>query len=199
LTEPIGRVLTTDEEDALLKACAKSHSSALHPFVALGITTGMRYSEIRLLKWEQVDLIGATLTVGASKTDAGTGRKVPLNTRALKALQTWATQFPDRKPHHHLFPTEGIGLATDDAVVVAHHTKPTVPIESEQHAWQRAKKAAGVPIRFHDLRHSACTRLLEAGVPLMVAGQLLGWARGTVALMAAKYAATSGRRPCRTP
>ena len=44
-----------------------------------------------------------------------------------------------------------------------------------------------MPVRFHDLRHSACTRLLEAGVPLMVVGQLLGWARGTVALMAAKY------------
>lgn len=183
----IGRVLTTAQEEALLTACAQSHSRALHPFVSLAMNTGMRYSEIRLLTWGQVDLIGATLTVGASKTDAGAGRKIPLNVRALKALQTWATQFPDRKAHHYLFPTEGIGLATDYAVVIAHHTKPAVAIGSLQHAWQRAKKAAGVPVRFHDLRHSACTRLLEAGVPLMVVGQLLGWARGTVALMAAKY------------
>jgi integrase len=147
----------------------------------------MRYSEIRLLTWNQIDLIGATLTVGASKTDAGSGRKIPLNARALKALQAWATGFPKRKGQHYVFPTEGIGLATNDEVVVAHHTEPTEPIGSVQHAWQRAKKAAGVTIRFHDLRHSACTHLLEAVVPLMVVGQLLGLAGGTVAAMAKKY------------
>lgn len=183
----VGRVLTPGEEDKILAACAKSRSRALHPYVVLAINTGMRYSEIRLLRWRQLDLIGATLTVGASKTDAGSGRKIPLNTRALTALQSWATLFPDREPEHYIFPTEGIGLATDDSLVVAHHTKPSVPIGSIQHAWQRAQKAAGVRIRFHDLRHTACTRLLEAGVPLMVAGQLLGWAGGTVAAMAAKY------------
>jgi integrase len=110
-----------------------------------------------------------------------------LNARASKALQTWAAGFPKRKAHHYVFPTEGIGLATNDELVVAHHTEPTEPIGSVQHAWQRAKKAAGVAIRFHDLRHSACTHLLEAGVPLMVVGQLLGWAGGTVAAMAARY------------
>ena len=183
----VGRVLTAKEEADLLDACANSRSRALYPFVVLAINTGMRYSEIRLLTWNQIDLIGATLTVGASKTDAGSGRKIPLNARALKALQTWATGFPKRKGHHYVFPTEGIGLATNDEVVVAHHTEPTEPIGSVQHAWQRAKKAAGVTIRFHDLRHSACTHLLEAGVPLMVVGQLLGWAGGTVAAMAKKY------------
>jgi len=183
----VGRVLTAKEQSDLLDACAKSRSRALHPFVVLAINTGMRYSEIRLLTWDQIDLIGATLTVGASKTDTGSGRKVPLNARALKALQTWATSFPDRKADHYVFPTEGIGLATNDEVVIAHHTDTTEPIGSVQHAWQRAKKAAGVTIRFHDLRHSACTHLLEAGVPLMVVGQLLGWAGGTVAAMAAKY------------
>ena len=183
----VGRVLTAKEESDILDACARSRSRALYPFVVLAINTGMRYSEIRLLTWDQIDLIGATLTVGASKTDAGSGRKIPLNARALKALQAWATIFPDRKPNHYVFPTEGIGLATNDEVVVAHHTDATEPIGSVQHAWQRAKKGAGVTIRFHDLRHSACTHLLEAGVPLMVVGQLLGWAGGTVAAMAAKY------------
>lgn len=183
----VGRVLTPTEESNLLQACAKSRSRALYPFVVLALNTGMRYSEIRLLTWGRVDLIGATLTVGASKTEAGAGRKVPLNAQALKALQTWAGNFPKRQPAHYVFPTEGIGLATDDEVVIAHHTDTTEPIGSVQHAWQRAKKSAGVSIRFHDLRHSACTRLLEAGVPLMVVGQLLGWAGGTVASMAAKY------------
>ena len=36
-------------------------------------------------------------------------------------------------------------------------------------------------------RHTACTRMLEAGTPLMVVGQLLGWTAGTVASMAKRY------------
>jgi len=183
----IGCVLTTAEEDALLKACGESRSRLLLPYVVLAINTGMRFGEIRLLKWSQVDLIGATVTVGESKTDAGSGRKVPLNARALKALQTWATSFPDRKPHHYVFPSEGAGLATDEAVVNTHHTKPTVPIGDVQRAWERARRVAEVTVRFHDLRHTACTRMLEAGTPLMVVGQLLGWTAGTVAAMAKRY------------
>lgn len=185
--DEIGKALSHEEEDRILAACGKSRSRALLPFVVVAVNTGMRYSEIRLLKWNQVDLIGARLTVGSSKTDAGSGRQIPLNTRALMALTAWATRFPERKADHYVFPTEGVGIAGDDETVVAHHTDPTVPIGSIAHAWQRAKRAGNVRVRFHDLRHTACTRLLEAGIPLMTVGQLLGWAGGTVALMAKRY------------
>ena len=67
----IGRVLTTDEEDALVRACGQSRSRLLLPYVVLALNSGMRTGEVRLLRWAQVDLIGATVTVGESKTDAG--------------------------------------------------------------------------------------------------------------------------------
>ena len=105
----------------------------------------------------------------------------------MGALQAWATHFPNRKPEHYVFPSEGVGLATDDPVVTTHHTKPCVPIGDVQRAWERARRVAGVTVRFHDLRHTACTRMLEAGTPLMVVGQLLGWTAGTVASMAKRY------------
>ena len=92
-----GRALTRAEEDVLLESCAKSRSRVLYPFVVLAMNTGMRYSEIRLLRWEQIDLVGRVVTVGASKTDAGTGRKVPLNERAFMAMVAWAQTFPSRK------------------------------------------------------------------------------------------------------
>jgi integrase len=38
----------------------------------------MRASEIRGLTWERVDFFGKSLTVGKSKTTAGTGRIIPL-------------------------------------------------------------------------------------------------------------------------
>lgn len=41
-------------------------------------------------------------------------------------------------------------------------TRPTTTIK---HAWETLRKAAGVSCRLHDLRHTALTKLAEAGVP----------------------------------
>lgn len=44
-----------------------------------------------------------------------------------------------------------------------------------QRAWERARKAAGYPhVHFHDLRHSAASELINAGVDLYTVGRVLG-------------------------
>lgn len=60
--------------------------------------------EIRKLRWSQVDLSEAFLTVGKSKTDAGTGCPIPLNLAAKSALTDWGNRFPGHKPEHYVFP-----------------------------------------------------------------------------------------------
>ncbi len=131
--------------------------------------------------------IGGTITVGHSKTDAGTGRKVPINDRALAALTAWAQNFPKGKDAHYVFPSEQYGLATNDRVVKVYETEPTEATTSVQEGWQLAKERCGVKVRLHDLRHTAATRMLEAGVGLTVVGEILGWARSTTVLMATRY------------
>ena len=42
-------------------------------------------------------------------------------------------------------------------------------------------------IRFHDLRHSAATKMLENGVPLATVTQVLGWSASTAIRMAKRY------------
>jgi integrase len=44
-----------------------------------------------------------------------------------------------------------------------------------------------VKCRFHDLRHSAVTRLLEAGVSFPIVASLLGWSPSTTTKMAKRY------------
>ncbi len=44
-----------------------------------------------------------------------------------------------------------------------------------------------VKCRFHDLRHTAVTRLLEAGVPYPVVGSMMGWSAATAIRMAKRY------------
>jgi len=185
--DDVGRALTSEEERLLLAACGSSRSRALLPVVTLAMNTGMRRGEILGLTWARVDFLGERLTVGQSKTAAGQGRNIPLNATALGAIQGWATNFPARRPEHFVFASERYGLAGNDATAHSHAADPGKPMGSFKEAWESAKRRSGVTCRFHDLRHSACTRLVERGVPLPVIASLFGWSAGTTVRMAKRY------------
>lgn len=140
----VGRALTPEQEALLLADCGRSASRALLPFVTLAIDTGARYDTIRTLQWGRVDLERGRIKIGKDKTQAGTGRTVPLNTRALETLRFWAAQFPDREPEHYVFPVQRYGLhgskGTFGGVVKPYATDPTHPTGSIQSAWVRTKK-----------------------------------------------------------
>ena len=112
--DDVGHALTLEEEAALLTACLKSRCRCLYVAVMLALNTGMRYSEIRLLRWRQVDFAAKILTVGKSKSPTGTGRAIPLNGRILSVLEMWAAQFPGRQPAHFVFPSEKYGAAGEE-------------------------------------------------------------------------------------
>lgn len=183
----VGRAISPAEEEALLKACAASRSRSLPVAVTIALNTCMRLSEIRLLRWSQLDFLSQTVTVGKSKTDAGTGRFIPINDPLATCLISWAAQFPDRKPAEHVFPFERYGAAGDDFLPCVYDTDPTKPIGSWKEAWEKARKDSGVGCRFHDLRHTGCTRMLEGGVPFPVVADLMGWSSATTIRMATRY------------
>jgi integrase len=185
--DDIGRAITPEEEAKLLKACGESRSRSLLPAVTLALNTCMRYSEIRFLQWNQVDFTARTITVGKSKTDSGTGRVLPLNTRAWAILEFWATNFPERQPEHYVFPSERYGAAGDDFKACVYDIDPSKPIGRWKEAWEAARDRAGVRCRFHDLRHTGCTRMLEAGVAFPVLAMLMGWSPATTVRMAKRY------------
>jgi integrase len=110
----IGRSLTADEQVRLLVAAEKSRSRSLYPAVQLSLHTGLRSSELRNMKWRQIDLLERTLTVGKSKTTGGDGRIVPLSKLATQCLQEWRSLFPDAQPVHYVFPSERYGLNGED-------------------------------------------------------------------------------------
>ncbi len=185
--DDIGKALSIEDEKKLLDACAESRSRSLLPAVLLALNTGMRYSELRLLRWLQVDLERRTVRVGKSKTDAGTGRAIPLNDRATKVLQFWADQFPDREPEHFVFPSERYGAGGDKFEPTVYDINPAKAINSWKEAWESVKEDTDITIRFHDLRHTCVTRMLEGGVPLSVVASILGWSPATTARMAKRY------------
>jgi integrase len=203
--DDIGRAITPEEESALLEACGKSRSRSLVPFVTLAIETGARYGTIRTLQWGNVDFGNRCLRWGKDKTAAGTGRIIPLSQRAVAALSFWATHFPERKPEHYVFAAERYGAAGDVFSAKAYNVDPSKPIGEIKEAWEAAKKRAGrilkgiadgeetkeeIPAlvcRFHDLRHTAVSRMLNAGIPIAKVAKIAGWSPSTMVLMAKRY------------
>ena len=114
---------------------------------------------------------------------AGEGRVIPLSGAAREALGMWANIFPNRKPNHYVFPSEKYGQGRVGRNSTTYLTDPAQPIGTWKEAWEAAKIRAGVTCRFHDLRHTGCTRLLEAGVSHPVVAEIMGCSASTAIRM----------------
>lgn len=183
----VGIALSPEQESRLLSECAKSRSRSLYPLVTTALETGMRKDTVRTLTWGQVDFANQCLTVWKDKTQAGTGRVVPISSRLLQTLQFWSENFPERKPEHFVFPSEKVGASGDSFEPMTYATDPTKPIGSIKESWEAAQRRAGVKCRFHDLRHTAITRMNQARIPLPTIGRVVGWAPSTVVSMSTRY------------
>src|SRR5258708_1119835 len=82
----VGKAYAPEEKEALLAAAKTARSPAIYPALTVALNAGMRDGEIRGLQWERLDLSAAILTVGDSKTEAGEGRTIPLNSVLLEVM-----------------------------------------------------------------------------------------------------------------
>ena len=147
-----------------------TYADHLSPLVRLALHTGLRRGELFALRWTDVDLIARRLTVRGETAKSVQTRYVPLNADIAQVLETWGP-----RPDGYVFPSP------DD---------PDKPLTDVKTAWLALLKAANVTgFRFHDLRHSFASALVQAGVDLVVVRDLLG--HSTI-LMTEKYA---HRRP----
>ena len=167
----VGKALSPKEESKLIAAvvdyASPNRSQTLGTFIRTALLTGMRSGEIASLTWGQVDLAQRIVTVGKAKTSSGTGRQIPMNPQLFEVFSAhaeWFTRrFGDTRPAYYLFP---FGKPTPN--------DPTRPITDMTSAWEALRKRAGVQCRLHDLRHTAATKMAEAGVPESTTLALMG-------------------------
>lgn len=139
----LGEVLGEAERDG-------SESRDAVAVLRLLALTGCRVSEIRTLRWEEVDFEGACLRLRDSKTGPKT---VTLNGPALEVLAK------RNRGGEWVFPVRG-GKG---------------PLPTLQRPWERIRERAGMPdLRMHDLRHSFASVGACSGQSLIVIGALLG-------------------------
>jgi integrase len=142
------RFLSVDEIARLLKAAERSH---LHPVILAALHTGMRKGELLSLQWNDADFEKGMITVWASKTS--TYRMVPMTPLLAETLRA----MEGTKESKFLFTYGG---------------KPTHDLKQ---GFGTLLKTAGITnCRFHDLRHTFCSHLAIAGVPLQKIKELAG-------------------------
>jgi integrase len=151
-----GKAYTPEQKAAMLAAAKAARSPAIYPALMLALHAGMRDAETRGLQWGRLDLAKAYLTVGDSKTEAGEGRTIPLNSALLGAMVEYAKWYTERfgtiQPEWYVFPF-GKPRPRD----------PTRPMVTLKTSWNNVRKKAGVTGRWHDNRHTLITDLAESG------------------------------------
>lgn len=121
-------------------------SECLRPIVIMALNTGMRRGEILNLGWKSVNL--AKRVIAVEKTKSGKMRFVPINDVLYEELLRLRRE---NKNEESVF-----------------------PFRSVRTAFENACRRAGLKIRFHDLRHTFATRLVEKGVDIVTVQSLLG-------------------------
>jgi integrase len=189
--ENVGIALTDEQEQLVLAECSKSRSRALVVFITLALYTGRRFGVLRILQWKNINFATGCIDWGKGKTAAGDYQTLPMSRRVSATLAMWAENFPNRKPEHYVFPSERAGATGHlfgKMERIAYATTPEKPMGSNKTAWQEAKSRCKVECRIHDMRHTAATRMISNGVPLLQVAELLGWSASQTVLMAKRYA-----------
>jgi integrase len=161
-----------------------------HGTVAMvALFTGMRLGEVLALRWNNVDLDAKVIKVRGTleqtkrfgirfkvpKTKAGR-RDITLPDILIEALRD------HRKGQLELRMQLGVGRLPDDALLFA-------PLEGKPRApnllstlWINFRRRIGMKVKFHALRHTHASQLIDQGVDIVTISKRLGHAKPDITL-----------------
>jgi len=157
------RFLTESEASKLLESCRKARNKCFYCYILTLLHTGMRASEAAGLHWSQIDENKRVIYLPDTKNKDP--RWVPLTKQLVEELcklKKNKTEEGDTL----VFLREG-QLQSDRV-----KARPGIKFRE---AFDAAKKRAGLPdIHMHDLRHTAASHLIMAGVDIRTLADILG-------------------------
>lgn len=162
------RYLSDDEAERLLARLMISRNAELRYQVQIAMHTGMRLMEVVNLVWGRIDMENRLILVDNTKSKRN--RHIPINDTCLEVLKEYRKRAKVIHLDGRLF--SGFG----------------------RRAWNCAIKDAGIQdFRFHDLRHSFASWLMQRGAQLAAIQCLLGHSKITMTLRYAHLEKTAAR------
>jgi integrase len=169
----IPRAMTPDEQATLLEiGSTRSEWRLTYLYAIVALSTTCSNCEMRGLKLGDLNLTEHIMYVRNERAkNKHRVRTIPIESElcfwALQELVQIAAEKGAKDPFHYLFP-----IASSRG-----EYNPTKPMTNSgiKKPWESLREAAGLKwVRIHDLRHSAITRLAEAGVPMLVIMSIAG-------------------------
>lgn len=157
------RWLTPPEAQRLIDECPEPLKST----VQFALATGLRRSNIIDLKWQEIDMQRKVAWVHPEDSKSGRAIGVALNEIACSILRKQIGN------HHTWVFVHTSAVKRNDGSQTAAVRKMRVDSNT---AWRAALSRAGIEdFRFHDLRHTWASWLIQAGVPLSALQEMGGW------------------------
>jgi integrase len=136
------------------------YGDRLTPMAILSLKTGMRQGEVFDLRWSDVSIDEALITVRAETNKSNKTRHIPLSPIAKDVVKNWHAQSLDVESSSLMFPG-----------------KHGARLDNVKRSWARVLKDAKIEkFRWHDMRHDFASKLVMAGVPLNTVRDLCGHA-----------------------
>lgn len=153
------RWITQDEADKLIMAAADH----MKPIIRCALLTGLRRENIFSLQWEQVNIKERLIRVRVkSKLPGGKLLELPISDPMLTLL----SELGPKKT--------GVVFVRKFKNTKGQDREPE-PLRGYRSSFQQACKGAKIKdFRFHDLRHTAASWMIQKGVPLDVVQEILG-------------------------
>ena len=181
------KILSKDEVKIIL---SEAKNDELYPIIVLTLFTGLRKGEVMALKWQNIDFDKQELSVEGSlgrvikeidskghicheykvlepKTEKSK-RIIPLSDIAVEAIKIQKqTQNVIKKKNSAIYEDRGLVFARADGNFLNQRQ-----FMDDYHKFM--KKYGITEIRFHDLRHTFASMLLETGQSMKMVQELLG-------------------------
>jgi len=160
-----------DELRAILSAVA----GRWRPIIVTATFTGMRASELRGLKWEDVDLKASVIhvcrrvdawgTFGSPKSEAGE-REIPMTPMVVSTLKEWRLACPkgEHNPLDLVFPSPAGAPLTHSCVLKDGFGPLQIAAGICRYKTIKGEKVAKAKFGLHALRHAAAALFIEQGM-----------------------------------
>jgi len=179
---PRGKAMRTLTQSEVMDLLIRAEGSYYYPIIYTAVSSGLRQAELLGLRWRDIDIASRSISVSRTlykrrgviqfnepKTERSR-RRVSMTSKLAEFLSEY------RLERERLCHQVGRTSTLDDLVFANHEGKPVDPGVLSHNFGRIARKAGLKQVRFHDLRHTFASLMLQRGAKPKVISEALGHA-----------------------
>ena len=177
------------DENEVIQFLIAARESSHYALYYLAVKTGMRQGELFGLQWKDLDWVKGKIQVrrqvtrvprqgwdfSQPKTQSGV-RSIAIGENTLDVLRAQRQQVDEWKA------IAGDTWEPYDLIFPSHAGTPLYPSNVRRDYNKVLGQAGFERIRFHDLRHTAASLMLNQGIPVIVVSNILGHSKASITL-----------------